>query len=138
MRLFLDTNILIDLLDSERPHHEASTELMRAVQRGQVRACISAISIVNAIYILRKAMPGKVIARHLLRMLDTVELSRLDVQDMRAALASDWPDLEDAIQHRSALASGQVDAIVSHDADMKRHAELPVLSPRQVLQRLAR
>ena len=87
---------------------------------------------------IRKAMPGKVMARHLLRMLDTVELSRLDVQDMRAALASDWPDLEDAIQHRSALASGQVDAIVSHDADMKRHAELPVLSPRQVLQRLAR
>jgi predicted nucleic acid-binding protein len=138
MRVFLDTNILIDLLDSERTHHEASTQLMRAVQRGQIRACISAISIVNAIYVMRKVMPGKVMARYLLRMLDNVELSRLEVQDLRAALAAGWNDLEDAIQHSSALASGQVDAIVSHDADMKRHAEIPVLSPKQVLQRLGR
>jgi predicted nucleic acid-binding protein len=31
LRVFLDTNILIDLLDAERPQHAASTELMRAI-----------------------------------------------------------------------------------------------------------
>ena len=138
MRVFLDTNILIDLLDAERPQHAASTEVMRAIQRGDLHACISAVSIVNAIYVLRRAMPPKSMATYLHRMLDTVQLSRLEAQDMRSALASSWNDLEDAIQFHSALASGRIDAIVSHDADMKQQDRLPVLTPRQLLQKLAR
>jgi predicted nucleic acid-binding protein len=138
MRVFLDSNILIDLLDAERPQHAASTNLMRAIQRGELRACISAISIVNAIYVLRKAMPPKNLAVYLQGMLETVELSRIETQDMRNALASGWTDLEDAIQFHSALASGRIDAIVSHDADMKQQDRVPVLTPRQLLQKLAR
>jgi predicted nucleic acid-binding protein len=136
MRVFLDTNILIDLLDAERPNHKTSTDLMRAVQGGQVQACISAISIVNAIYVLRKVMPTKDVATYLLRMLDTVELSRLEVQDLRNALSSGWSDLEDAIQFHSALASGHFDAIVSYDADMKGQDILPVETPPEVLGKL--
>lgn len=138
MRVFLDTNVLIDLLDADRAGHEASTNLMRAVQKGEVRACISAISIVNAIYVLRKARSPRVLSGYLLRMLDTVELSRLESPGMRQALASGWDDLEDAIQFHSAMASGPIDAIVTHDADMKQQDELPVLTPQQVLRKLAR
>jgi predicted nucleic acid-binding protein len=88
LRVFLDTNILIDLLDAERPQHAASTELMRAIQRGKLRVCISAISIVNGIYVLRKVMPPARMAAHLQRMLQTVELSSLGSGDMLNALAS--------------------------------------------------
>jgi predicted nucleic acid-binding protein len=125
LRVFLDTNVLIDLLDADRPQHAASTEVMRAVQRGELRACISAISIVNAIYVLRRAMPPERMATYLQHMLQVVELSRLEAQ-------------EDAIQYHSALASGRIDAIVSHDADMKKQDRLPVLTPRQLLQKLER
>jgi predicted nucleic acid-binding protein len=138
LRVFLDTNVLIDLLDADRPQHAASTEVMRAVQRGELRACISAISIVNAIYVLRRAMPPERMATYLQHMLQVVELSRLETQDMLLALASGWNDLEDAIQYHSALASGRIDAIVSHDADMKKQDRLPVLTPRQLLQKLER
>jgi predicted nucleic acid-binding protein len=136
MRVFLDTNILIDLLDADRPNHKSSTDLMRAIQGGHLQACISAISIVNTIYVLRKVMPYKEVATYLLRMLDTVEMSRLEVQDMRSALTSGWSDLEDAIQFHSALASGHFDAIVSYDADMKGQEILPVRTPPQVLRKL--
>jgi hypothetical protein len=71
-------------------------------------------------------------------MLQVVELSRLEAQEMLLALASGWNDLEDAIQYHSALASGRIDAIVSHDADMKKQDRLPVLTPRQLLQKLER
>ena len=138
LRVFLDTNVLIDLFDAARPQHVASTEVMRAIQRGRIRACISAISIVNAIYVLRKVMPPERMATHLQHMLRTVEISRLETQDMLLVLASGWNDLEDAIQYHSALASGRIDAIVSHDADMKKQDRLPVLTPRQLLQKLER
>ncbi len=138
MRVFLDTNILIDLLDEARPEHKSSTALMRAIQRGELDACISAISIVNAIYVLRKVMPAKTVANYLLEMLKKVELSRLEGPDMEKALASGWNDLEDAIQFRSALASGHIDAIVSHDPDMKQQEQMDVLTPREVLNRLAK
>lgn len=59
MRVFLDTNILIDLLDTTRPEHEASTRLLRAIQAGKIAACISPISIVNTIYVLRKVVPPR-------------------------------------------------------------------------------
>jgi predicted nucleic acid-binding protein len=111
---------------------------MRAIQRGKIRACISAISIVNAIYVLRKVMPPEQLAKYLHHMLRTVELSRLEAQQLLHALASGWKDLEDAIQYHSALASGHIDAIVSHDADMKKQDRLPVFTPRQLLQKVAR
>jgi predicted nucleic acid-binding protein len=38
LRVFLDTNVLIDLFDAARPQHVASTEVMRAIQRGRIRA----------------------------------------------------------------------------------------------------
>ncbi|MFN9325495.1 MAG: type II toxin-antitoxin system VapC family toxin, partial [Flavobacteriales bacterium] len=111
LRVFLDTNVLIDLFDAARPQHVASTEVMRAIQRGRIRACISAISIVNAIYVLRKVMPPERMATHLQHMLRTVEISRLETQDMLLVLASGWNDLEDAIQYHTAMASGRIDAI---------------------------
>ena len=138
VRVSLDTNVLIDLLDADRPQHAASTEVMRAIQHGRIRACVSAISIVNTIYVLRKVMPPQRMAMYLHHMLRTVELSRLETQQMLDALASGWNDLEDAIQYHSALASGRIDAIISHDADMKKQDRLPVLTPRQLVQRLAR
>lgn len=136
MRVFLDTNILIDLLDTARPEHEASTRLLRAIQAGKIAACISPISIVNTIYVLRKAMPPMTLSKYLLRMVDTMELAGLEREGLRNALMSGWNDLEDSIQHQSALGCGPLDAIISHDADMKRHSSIPVLGASEALRKL--
>ena len=64
MRVFLDTNILIDLLDGKRLHHEASTAVFQAVQSGRISAGLTAISVLNAIYVLRRALPPGTIAAY--------------------------------------------------------------------------
>jgi predicted nucleic acid-binding protein len=87
---------------------------------------------------MRKVMEPDAIGRYMLRILNTVELSPLGSPEMKAAMASGWRDLEDAVQFHSALAVGKIEAIVTNDPDFKQQKLIPVLSPRQFLRKLDR
>jgi predicted nucleic acid-binding protein len=138
MNVFLDTNILLDLLDGSRSDHAAATEILRQAYDGRIQGWVTSVSIVNTTYVMRKVMEPDAIGRYMLRILNTVELSPLGSPEMKAAMASGWRDLEDAVQFHSALAVGKIEAIVTNDPDFKQQKLIPVLSPRQFLRKLDR
>jgi len=138
MTVFLDTNILLDLLDASREDHAAATEILRQAYEGRIQGWITSVSIVNATYVMRKVMAPDAIGAYMLKILNTIEMSPLGPSEMKAAMASGWRDLEDAVQFQSALAVGSVEAIVTNDPDFKQQKLIPVLSPKQFLKKLNR
>ncbi len=57
-RLFLDTNVLLDVL-LERPGYQATLKLLQAGSDGRVSLCTSILSMANIAYVLRKTTnPG--------------------------------------------------------------------------------
>jgi predicted nucleic acid-binding protein len=138
MRFFLDTNVLFDLYEAERPSHKDSLQLVKQGLLGQVELVVTAVSVMTMLYSLQRyKVPRDLIIGRLNRILPHLHIAQVNAAELTAGLNSDWTDIEDAIQFHAAVASGHIDAIVSNDADFKQQRHIRVLSPRQALKYLA-
>lgn len=54
MRVFLDTNIILDCIIPEREHRKAAMQVLSMAKNSNVKLCISSLTIANCAYILRK------------------------------------------------------------------------------------
>jgi predicted nucleic acid-binding protein len=126
-RIFVDSDIIFDLLLARQPFFPAATELFLAIQNKQVEAWASPLIFSNLFYILRKALsaPEAIAALRKLRLL--VRLLPVDERTTDLALASSFTDFEDAIQYYAAV-SGDLDALVTRNKQDYRSAELPILT----------
>ncbi len=55
MKVFLDTNVLVDYLNKREPFFEDAASIIGICLSGQAKGVLSALSVVNAAYIMRKA-----------------------------------------------------------------------------------
>ena len=98
MKVFVDTNILLDLLCEREPFVQNARMLFAYGYAGRMSLVLSSLSLVNAVYISKKY--GYVDARE--RLADITEFVRVvDLHEdvAREALVCDWKDYEDAVQH---------------------------------------
>jgi len=51
MTVFFDTNVLLDILDDTREHHEVALTLLQAAEKGVFRAYVTTQSFLDAAYI---------------------------------------------------------------------------------------
>lgn len=107
MKVFVDTNILIDLVCSREPFVEEAKYLFALGFRGGVSLAVSALSFVNTVYIGRKyGFTKSEIEQSLIAIANFVEVVDLKGTDVVDLLSSEWKDYEDATQHRGALDFG--------------------------------
>ena len=67
MTVFVDTNVLLDVLARREPFYEASLRLWTLAERGELRALVSVISFNNLYYIVRK-LEGRAAADRAVRL----------------------------------------------------------------------
>ncbi len=130
MRVFLDTNVLVDVLLSARRSHNASKEVIRAAEAGKVELLVTGLSLVNADYILsRSPVARTVINRFVQLVLALCETASIDRNQLQAALDSGWHDFEDAVQYQAAISAGRIKAIITNDRTGFKGSRIPVLTP---------
>lgn len=102
-KIFVDTDIILDLLTEREPHYIYAAKLFANADRKQVKLFISALSFANLNYILSRHYSATQ-ARKLLAKFKTL-VSVLEVNDkiIELALASDFKDFEDGVQYHVAL-----------------------------------
>ncbi|MEM1359471.1 MAG: PIN domain-containing protein [Bacteroidota bacterium] len=134
-KLFIDTNIIIDLL-AKRPDYEVAAKVFTLGDEGKVDLYVSSLSFANMNYILRKIL-GKEKMTKVLRDLElVVSISDLNGKIIKLALNdSDFKDFEDGLQYYSALEVG-ADVIITRNLPDFKHAKLPVLTAHQYLKSL--
>lgn len=133
-RLFLDTNILVDIAAPNRPQHrEASIMLASGVRKGQ-EFYASIFSIKDAYFILeRHYAPDESTARQAARKLwSNLSIIELTSQIVERAFDSDEPDFEDAII-RVSVEQACCDAIVSRDATAFARGSVPRVEPKDLV-----
>lgn len=135
-KLFIDTNIVIDLLAKREPFYSQAATLFSLADRGQIKLFISALSFANTNYILFREMKSED-ARLVLRKLKLlVEVIDLSEKVLELALNDvNFKDFEDAIQYYSATESN-TDYIITRNLKDFRSAKIPVLTADQVLLQL--
>ena len=132
MKIFLDTNILLDVLLDRKPFCESSSCIWRLAEGGILEAFISAISFNNIFYIARK-YAGKECAQRCVEVMNVnFSVFPLTQDIIGRAIAAKLPDFEDSIQFFSAVACA-ADYILTRNVRVFPQDCIPVLSPTSFL-----
>lgn len=124
MKVYIDTNILIDYVCQRVNFAEAANRLMAYGYMGRIRLQTSALSFVTAMYVAHKYDYQNV--KETLHTISTF----VDVLDLRShsvieMLVSDWKDYEDAVQNHTAMIENS-DCIVTRNVKDFKESSLPV------------
>lgn len=133
-KVFLDTNVVIDLLDKRDPFYKAAVAIFTLAYNKKITLYVSPMTYATASYLLRKH--GQEQMKLLLH--NFRQLSRVTVADEKVvdnALSSAFTDYEDAMQYYSAL-SKNVDILVTRNVKDFQYAKIPVLTPDEFLLQL--
>ncbi len=124
--LFLDTNIVMDLLEERKPFCDDAVRLFTLAHNKKVKLFVSPVTFTTASYVLSKH--GAAAERRLLSYLrQLVSVVPTDNRMIDAALASDFKDFEDALQYFSALAAN-VEVIITRNGKDFMSSTLPVMT----------
>ncbi|MFN6089070.1 MAG: type II toxin-antitoxin system VapC family toxin [Cyclobacteriaceae bacterium] len=132
-RLFVDTNIVIDLFAKREPFYTEAATLFSLADTKKLSLNVSALTFANANYILlqsKKQDEAKLILRKLKLIVSVVSLDEkiigLSLND------NDFKDYEDALQYYSALDNG-AEAIITRNLRDFKKSKLPVMTAAQFL-----
>ena len=132
MRVYIDTNILIDFVCRRDIFFEPTKALFAMGYIGQIKLITSSVSILNAVYIGRKY--GSTQIKSKLESLSSfVEIADLTSDIVISELTSDWKDYEDAVQHRSAIKIN-ADCIVTRNKSDFSLSSLPVSTVEELME----
>lgn len=131
MRLFLDTNIVIDLLDRREPFCHDAVQLFTMAYNKQVQLIVSPMTYTTASFLLHRQ--GAEGVRNLLS--NFRQLSRVATANERTvddSLASQFNDFEDAMQYYCAL-KAKADIIITRNGKDFSASKLPVMTATEYL-----
>ncbi len=136
MRVLVDTNIFLDdLLDREQFGAQAKA-LFEAIQSQRIEGYVSATTLTDIFYIVRKQKGIHTAKRAVSDILGGMKVCTVDRSILETAISSNLPDFEDAVQMACATFEN-LDAIVTRDAQGFAGATLPILSAGELLQLLS-
>lgn len=133
--VFLDTNVFLDQLQ-QRAGMESAERILALGRERRLRICLSALTVVNVAYIMRKTDPLEKIKKVFSDWMDAFVILPDSDMDIYGSIRSDNPDFEDAMQLACAD-NGRVDAIITHN---KKHfapyTDIPVFTPEEFLAKI--
>lgn len=131
-RLFLDTNIMLDLLGERIPYYNAIAKVATLADKGKIVIVVSALSYATVSYFLTKYENIEAAKSKLRKFKVISELCGLDNSIIEKSLNSDFGDFEDAIQYYSALISNCQIILTRNQKDFKL-SQLPVMSAKEYM-----
>lgn len=135
-KVFLDTNILLDLVQRRDGFYHAVSVLQGAYEK-QYDVCACVLSYANIAYVLRKESQER--RYQLLSLLeDTVPMLPLMPFDVSNAIAQPVADFEDMLQYQCAKAAGCDVIVTNNGRDFAEFCDLPFMSAAEFLEQISR
>ena len=130
-KLFLDTNIVIDLLEKREPYCYDAVRLFSMAYNKQVSLLVSPMTYATASYLLSKHSVEEV--RSLLSDLrGLTQVTTANEQTVDDALISQFKDFEDALQYCSAI-QAQAEVILTRNGKDFTNSKIPVMTAGEYL-----
>ncbi|MBV7440720.1 PIN domain-containing protein [Weeksellaceae bacterium TAE3-ERU29] len=131
-RIFIDTNIMLDLLGEREPFYTPIAKIATLAEKGKLSMVVSPISFATVNYFLSKYENSKT-AREKLRKFKIIsEVCSINEQIIEKGLNSEIKDFEDALQYFSALEFDCKVIITRNGKDFKESI-LPVQTAEEFL-----
>src|SRR5690606_7750071 len=111
--IFLDTNIIVDIIADRKPFSKYAIELFQKAENNEVQLFTSSHSIATTHYILKKHLEEKQLREVLSNLLDYFTIIAVDVDILKKSLRSNHKDFEDSIQILCASTIEKIECIVT-------------------------
>jgi predicted nucleic acid-binding protein len=130
-RLFVDSDVILDLVLQRVEHYECAQKLFDQFQQGKNILCTSSIVIANMHFIIRKLHDVKFANSSVSFVSKHFKIIDASNEDIDSSIQSKFSDFEDGVQYFSALRSKKIDALITRNVKDYKHSQLPVFTPKQ-------
>lgn len=131
--LFIDTNIVIDLLAKREPFYEEAAKLFSLADKNEVKLIVSSSTFADTHYILSK-LNDSISARDILTKFKVL-VTVADLNDKIIELSlndKSFSDFEDSLQYYSAL-EYEVDIIITRNLKDFKSSKIPSITAQAFL-----
>ncbi len=132
MKLFFDTNVILDFLGERDPFYISAARIATLADKRKLRIVVSALSYGTISYFLTKYYGHEKSIDKLRKFKVISEICDLDNLIIEKGLNSDFIDFEDSIQYFSALRT-ECDIIITRNGKDYKKSEIPVMTPDEFL-----
>lgn len=133
LKLFLDTNILIDLLADRKPFSNSAYLIFKFAGENVWQLYTSSNSILTTYSILESRIKIKEANLAIEKILKRVEIQDLAKKELLQAIKSKTKDLEDASQIECANKIENINYLITRDAKGFKNSIVKVLTPEELL-----
>lgn len=131
-RIFLDTNVILDLLGERYPYYDSIAKIVTLADKGNIILFASALSYSTIFYILSKFEDSKIVIEKIRKFKVIVETADLSDKIVDKGLASNFSDFEDALQYFCAIKMDCNILITRNEKDFSV-ADIPIMTPVEYL-----
>lgn len=115
MKLLIDTNIILDVLMKRTNFYESSSHVLKFCEVKKAEGFVSAASVTDIHYLLRKATPPEQTRETIKTLLAIIDVASVTKADIQNAFSYNMNDYEDAVQAACAKRIG-AEYIVTRNA----------------------
>lgn len=133
MDILIDTNVILDVLLRREPFYKDAARICILSEKGIIRAYISATTVTDIYYIVRKELKSKELAFELLiDILKTINIASATEIDIYEAIDLKWDDFEDSVQY---VIGKRIDVkhIITRNPKDFLNSQIKTMSPEEYL-----
>jgi predicted nucleic acid-binding protein len=127
--LFIDSDIIMDFLIDRKPFSREAAIIFTLIDQKKLKGYTSSLTFSNLYYVLRKAEPHKKVISKLDNLSKILAVLKVNDQNIRDAIESDFNDFEDSIQYYCALDCKKIEVIITRNTRDYKNSTLPVMTP---------
>ena len=128
-KLLVDSDVVIDFFTDREPHANPASELFELSQQGSLQLYLSAVSINNIYYIVRRFLGHKKTLEVVETLTEMTQIVGTTKKEIIQALKNNFKDFEDSVQYSSALSVVDLDAIITRNTKDYRNSSIAVMTP---------
>ena len=138
MTVFLDSNIILDILLKNQDFYQESQQLLNLADNPKIDFFISASSITDIFYIVKKKLNDAEKTKDYLKLLlELVSVAGIDETCIKNALNSSWKDFEDAVQHEASIQI-QADFLITRNTKDFQTQFVEIITPAEFLKKFTK
>ena len=135
MKVLIDTNIILDVLCKRPDFYKDSAKVFKLCEVKRISGVISALSIPNIMYILRKELDAKKTKEILDNLSLIFSIADLKADDLKKAADMGFKDYEDAVQSACA-ARIKANYIITRNIRDFTMSKVAAIKPTELLKRI--
>lgn len=135
-KLFIDTNIIVDLIADRKPFSKYAIQLFQKAELKEIELYTSSHSIATTHYLLKKYLEEKDLRTVLYGLFEYLHVIAVDEAILKKGLRSSHKDFEDSIQIHCASTIKKIDCIVTRNTKDFKSSEIPAYNPDEIMLRM--